>query len=409
MSATKRGATGHQHVGEHELNAFVDGELDPDRTAAVEAAIDLCAQCRDAHGAISDVADRVRSLELEPVPPGLFPALPAQEPVPLRVGLGPWLRSLGRGRQLRLAAGMAVFAVGASLAASRISTPQAPSRSVANISAGLGSGFSANGSGTVVLNAQPSEVAGVIAQRSGSSPVAHGPNLPASATGPAAATGADTARIARTGVVHLEVTRDRFDRTVEAVQAAEASLSGYTAESQVSEGETRSAQVMVRVPTERFQEAMTRLRSIASVVSYSTSAADVTKQYVDSQARLGALKAQVTAMTRLLDRANSVSDVLAVQQQLGQLQTQVDQAQGDINLLNQTTALASITVTVTQQSPAATSPNRLGDAVHHAGDAFINTLQAVIVGAGTVAPLLLLAGGAVLIVVATRRRRPVAV
>ena len=43
---------------------------------------------------------------------------------------------------------------------------------------------------------------------------------------------------------------------------------------------------------------------------YTSSAVDVSKQYVDGQARLASLKAQTTAMTRLLDRAAAVSDIV---------------------------------------------------------------------------------------------------
>ncbi len=414
MSASRRAAGVHRHVGEQDLSAFIDGELPDEGRAAVEEALDRCVSCRGAHDAISDVAERVRGLELEPPPAGLLPDLPGQEPAPLRLGVGPWLRSLGHPRQLRLAAGVAVVAVGASLLVARVSSPRTTPIPPANIAAGLGMGGDRSGGGT------PADSTGSTTSADRGAVGAPGvPPVPnqlkqfqsgqhaqqSSAGAPQAIGTADTARIARTGEVRLEVARDRFDRTVEAVQAAQAGVAGYTAESRVSEGDNRSAELVVRVPTDRFQEAMTRLRGVARVVSYSTNASDVTKQYVDLQARITGLRAQVGAMTRLLDRASSVPDVLAVQQQLGQLQSQVDQTQGEINYLNQSTAMASITVTVTQQ-PGSTTPNRIGDALHRAGESFISTLQAVIITTGTLAPLLLLAGGVLLIVLATRRRRP---
>ncbi|HEY8739925.1 MAG TPA: DUF4349 domain-containing protein [Candidatus Dormibacteraeota bacterium] len=398
MSASRRAAGVHRHVGEQDLSAFIDGELPDEGRAAVEEALDRCVSCRGAHDAISDVAERVRGLELEPPPAGLLPDLPGQEPAPLRLGVGPWLRSLGHPRQLRLAAGVAVVAVGASLLVARVSSPRTTPIPPANIAAGLGMGGDRSGGGT------PADSTG--STTSADRGISGAPGVPPVHEGAPQAIGtADPARIARTGEVRLEVARDRFDRTVEAVQAAQAGVAGYTAESRVSEGDNRSAELVVRVPTDRFQEAMTRLRGVARVVSYSTNASDVTKQYVDLQARITGLRAQVGAMTRLLDRASSVPDVLAVQQQLGQLQSQVDQTQGEINYLNQSTAMASITVTVTQQ-PGSTTPNRIGDALHRAGESFISTLQAVIITTGTLAPLLLLAGGVLLIVLATRRRRP---
>ncbi|MCY4528003.1 MAG: DUF4349 domain-containing protein [Chloroflexi bacterium] len=105
--------------------------------------------------------------------------------------------------------------------------------------------------------------------------------------------------------------------------------------------------VSVRVPAERLEEAIQRLRGMAQDVrSEITSSRDVTDEYYDIQARLTNLEATEGALIKLLDRAEKVEDALSIQQSLSEVQEDIERLQGRIKLLEQTAAYSLINVSL---------------------------------------------------------------
>ena len=105
--------------------------------------------------------------------------------------------------------------------------------------------------------------------------------------------------------------------------------------------------ISVRVPAERLDEAVARLRGMAvDVQAENASSRDVTDEYVDLTSRLGNLEATETALLRLFDRAATVEEALDVQRTLSQVQGEIEVIKGRINFLDQTSAFSLINVTV---------------------------------------------------------------
>ncbi len=105
--------------------------------------------------------------------------------------------------------------------------------------------------------------------------------------------------------------------------------------------------ISIRVPAERLDEAVARLRGMAvDVQAENASSRDVTDEYVDLTSRLGNLEATETALLRLFDRAATVEEALDVQRTLSQVQGEIEVIQGRINFLEQTSAFSLINVTL---------------------------------------------------------------
>ncbi|MEX2598722.1 MAG: DUF4349 domain-containing protein, partial [Dehalococcoidia bacterium] len=139
------------------------------------------------------------------------------------------------------------------------------------------------------------------------------------------------------------------DSAIAVEQIAE-ELGGYVQSSDVSGlPEQPQAVVRVRVPAERFQEARQRLREIAdTVLSDETSSDDVTEEYVDLSARLRNQQDVEQQLTALLERADTVDEVLSVQRELSGVREEVERLQGRIQYLEQSAAESTITVHMTQ-------------------------------------------------------------
>jgi len=153
-------------------------------------------------------------------------------------------------------------------------------------------------------------------------------------------------KIIRTGYITLEV-EDIVEAMDKVAEVAD-ELGGYVVSSHKSEGERGiSGSVTIRVPADKFDEAFDRLRQLAIDVPYeSTEARDVTEEYVDLEARLHNLEATEAQYLALLEKAETVEEILKVQQALSNVRGQIEQIEGRMKYLERTSDMALIEVTL---------------------------------------------------------------
>jgi hypothetical protein len=80
------------------------------------------------------------------------------------------------------------------------------------------------------------------------------------------------------------------------------------------------------------------------VDSESSDAADVTEEYTDLGSRLRTLEATEMQLLTLLAKAETISDILTVQDRLNYTRSEIEVIKGRMQLLDDLTALATITV-----------------------------------------------------------------
>src|SRR6185437_1229703 len=110
----------------------------------------------------------------------------------------------------------------------------------------------------------------------------------------------------------------------------------------------RSGVVTFMVPSDRFDDAIDQLSKLGTVQNEQVGGQDVSAQYVDLQARLANEEAQRDAMLALLKRAQSVSDIIAIQTQLGQITQQIEELKGQIQYLDHNTAFSTVSVSIVE-------------------------------------------------------------
>ena len=109
--------------------------------------------------------------------------------------------------------------------------------------------------------------------------------------------------------------------------------------------EVPEATIVIRVSSERLDEALVRIKEGAVDIQYENrSGQDVTNQYVDLQARLKAKQAAEQKLLEILDQAVRAEDVLAIYLQVQSVQTEIEQLKGQIQYLEESAALSSISV-----------------------------------------------------------------
>lgn len=132
----------------------------------------------------------------------------------------------------------------------------------------------------------------------------------------------------------------------------------YQSYSQMGQ-EVPEATVVIRVPSEKLDEALTRIKKGAVDVDYENrSGQDVTSQYVDLQAQLKAKQAAEKKLLEIMDKATRAEDVLAVYLQVQNIQTQIEQLTAQIKYLEESAALSAVSVRLIAEE--GTQPIKVG-------------------------------------------------
>lgn len=123
------------------------------------------------------------------------------------------------------------------------------------------------------------------------------------------------------------------------------SLGGFMISMHVSSpSEGGSGTISFRVPSENLDSAKESLRRLSiRVVSINVNGTDVTDQYEDLDTRLATVELTKQKIQDIFDRATEVSDLLALQQELINVQSQIDSIKGQQRYLSQTAKYALVT------------------------------------------------------------------
>jgi hypothetical protein len=256
-----------------------------------------------------------------------------------------------------------------------------------------GSGDSAGSSASGTANAPNAAAAAGAKQLAPAVPGAV--TAPGAPSGPAApAVPVDTVtKVVKTGEMDLAVDKGQVAHTIDRLIALAALERGYVSDSHSSAGQSPSGSVTLRVPVQSFEATVTQVRGLPKtrVVSQQTAGEDVTSKYVDVQARLRSLVTTRSTYERLLGQANTIEETLAVQARITDVQTQIEQLQGELRVLNDQTSFGTLAVTVDEGATKAAPVHHqsgMSKAFHRSLDRFVNGIEAIV---GILGPLLLVA------------------
>jgi hypothetical protein len=190
--------------------------------------------------------------------------------------------------------------------------------------------------------------------------------------------------------VNVALGRGKFQAGLEQAMQIAGRYQGFVLSTSVGSSGPRTGTVVMRVPESRFEAALADLKGLGKVTREEVSGQDVSQEFVDLQARLRNAKAQEVVLLRLMNRANSVSATIQVEQHLEGVQLQIERLKGELRYLGSQTAMSTITVGLTQAGVVAHQDSSIEKAWRQAGAAFLAVVSAVIVGAAFVLPVGLL-------------------
>lgn len=152
---------------------------------------------------------------------------------------------------------------------------------------------------------------------------------------------------------------------------------GYVQGSSVYEG---GGYLTLRVPAARLESALSEVKSVGKVEREERNVEDVTEQVMDTETRLRNLRATESRLLELLNRAESVSDIIEIEDKLSQIRQQIEWLEAARRNLQLMVNYATISVELRKAGYVAPEEDPLNRIWDDARKAFIGSLYLLVVG-----------------------------
>lgn len=191
------------------------------------------------------------------------------------------------------------------------------------------------------------------------------------------------------------------DAAVGRARQLAASLGGHVAGSSTEGGrdQVRRATLELKIPADRFDQAIARLRDLGRVESVNVGAQDVGEEYVDVRARVANAKRLEERLVALLaTRTGRLDDVLAVERELARVREEIERHEGRMRYLESRAATSTLVLSVHEPFPVlGSSDNPIAEAFREAWRNFVGMVAWLIAASGVLVPVAaVVAGGVVL-------------
>lgn len=124
---------------------------------------------------------------------------------------------------------------------------------------------------------------------------------------------------------------------------------GFVQSSQSSnlEGPIRTLNFTLRIPVQKFEEALTYFSTLGVPVTKSVVSEDITAQIVDLDARLKVMRAQEESYLNILKQSKVLKDSITVQDRLMQLRADIESMDSQLRAQRELAALSTINLSLT--------------------------------------------------------------
>ena len=169
----------------------------------------------------------------------------------------------------------------------------------------------------------------------------------------------------------LDVETLDFETSMASLQKAIRDAGGYISNQYRSGGYTnsygsyvrQSAELTIKVPASRFQEFVEGINNCGSVKSVNTWQEDITSGYLDTQARLQSLNAQKDRLTEMMGKAETVADLIQIEQQLSNTIYQIESYTSQMKVYQNLADYSTVTVYLNEVTVVTSNPITFGQRI----------------------------------------------
>lgn len=147
-----------------------------------------------------------------------------------------------------------------------------------------------------------------------------------------------------------------FDTALETLKNRIAENGGYVEKSDVTGGESigsnrkssRNAVYTIRIPAEKLDNFLEKTEDMLNIISSSETTTDVTLEYYDIEARMKTLEAKKAALEKMLEQAETLSDIRTLQDDLYQVIGEIESYRSRLNVIDSKVNYSTVELTVTE-------------------------------------------------------------
>ena len=215
--------------------------------------------------------------------------------------------------------------------------------------------------------------------------------------------------------VRMEAETDDLDVLLAQLEGKIAALSGYVEDQQVYNGSAysgrryRYANLTVRVPADQVEAFTEHMSGISNIISKNKTMDDVTLQYVATESRMKALKAEEERLLELMAQAENMSDLLQIEARLTDVRYELESVTSQLRVYDNLVDYATIHLNLTEvQEYTPVEEETLWqrtsggfvESLKNLGNFFVELFVALIVGL----PYLVFIGAIVVVIVIFSRK-----
>ena len=149
----------------------------------------------------------------------------------------------------------------------------------------------------------------------------------------------DGRKLIKTVDMHVET--EQYDVLLVSLEAQIAELGGYVeyqyqynGSSYSNYDETRNVYMSVRIPSKRLDEFVRKVGEQSNITNKEERVEDVTLQYVDLESRKKALVIEQDRLLELLEKAETVEDIITIEQRLSEVRYELENMESQLRTLN---------------------------------------------------------------------------
>lgn len=215
--------------------------------------------------------------------------------------------------------------------------------------------------------------------------------------------------------VDMSAETDDLDAMTAALDEHINALGGYVEDQRIYNGSSyasrryRYANLTIRIPAEDVDKFTEEVSGIANVVSKETSREDITLTYVATESRLTALETEQTRLLELLEKAETMADLLEIEERLTDVRYELENYGSRLRLYDNQVDYATIYLNieeVQEYTPVAepTFWERITSGFSDSLKGLWESLQDLAVLLVTSAPFLVVYGGIALVILLLVKR-----
>ena len=196
--------------------------------------------------------------------------------------------------------------------------------------------------------------------------------------------------LVRVGQASLQV--DSLEIGIQRVREVARRTNAVIANTSMAGGreQTRAASLELRVPSDRFDEAVNGLSPIGKLESVNVSVEDVGEEFVDVQARVtNARRLEQRLIELLANRTGKLSEVLNVERELARVRQEIERYEGRMRYLRARASVSTLTIAVHEPYPIVADPGArpMRDAFVQARRNLVGVTAGIIASLGVIIPL----------------------